>query len=132
MSESLLYLQDVYERVQGISYDYVADLIISTSVQHQTDNMVDYVDCDISASPLHGCYICMNGAEFISCFPQQIIMVEVNRERDMFAAVRNSSTSHTSVTIHATVPKFKEACWVQCGPSLHNIALSRILAHQTS
>ncbi|EYC27487.1 hypothetical protein Y032_0009g755 [Ancylostoma ceylanicum] len=133
LSSSVLYLQDVNGRVQGISHDSVADLTIGTSVQYQTDNMVDYMDCDISASPLHGCYNCLSGAEVIfSCFSKQPIMVEVNCERHMFAAVCNSSTSHTAVTIHATVPKFKEACWVQCGPSLHNITLSGILAYHAS
>ncbi|EYC38590.1 hypothetical protein Y032_0707g1698, partial [Ancylostoma ceylanicum] len=133
LSSSVLHLQDVHGRVQGITHDSVADLTIGTSVQYQTDNIVDYMDCDITASPLHGCYNCLSGAEVIfSCFSKQPIMVEVNCERHMFAAVCNSSTSHTAVTIHATVPKFKEACWVQCGPSLHNITLSGILAYHPS
>ncbi|EYC18263.1 hypothetical protein Y032_0028g1765 [Ancylostoma ceylanicum] len=40
LSSSVLYLQDIHGRIQGLSHEFVADLTIGTSVQYQTDNLL--------------------------------------------------------------------------------------------
>ncbi|PIO58364.1 hypothetical protein TELCIR_20203 [Teladorsagia circumcincta] len=132
LSSSVLHLQDNHGRVFGAVHSAVVDLTISTSAVYQADSMIDNENCEITASPLHGCYNCLQGAEVtFSCYSYRPITIEVECQKKIFSATCNSSTARTTAKIHGTVSRYKESCLVKCGSKAHNIIITGILAFHT-
>ncbi|KAK6061392.1 hypothetical protein COOONC_00939 [Cooperia oncophora] len=132
LSSSVLHLRDDLGLVFGAVHSAVIDFTISTSALYHADSIIDSEACDITSSPLQGCYNCLRGAEVtFSCHSSRPSMVEIEYQQKIFAAACGPSTAQTKVAIHAAAPNYKDRCLVKCGQKMHNITISGILAFHT-
>ncbi|CAJ0598230.1 unnamed protein product [Cylicocyclus nassatus] len=130
LSSSFLQLQEANGRIFAVSHKSVIDLSLTTAGEWNTANIVNNEDCDITASPIQGCYNCLSGAKLtFSCRSSHPAMVEITCQRNVFAAFCNEHTVQTIALLQSTVARYSDQCLLRCGKNIHNFNITGILAY---
>ncbi|CAJ0593115.1 unnamed protein product [Cylicocyclus nassatus] len=130
LSSSFLHLQEAHGRVLGVSHKSIVDVTISTTAEWNTASVVNNEDCDITASPIQGCYNCVTGARLtFSCHSPRPTMVEITCTQNTYAAFCNENTVQTVALLQSTVANYVDRCSLRCGTKSHVFNISGILAY---
>ncbi|CAJ0595173.1 unnamed protein product [Cylicocyclus nassatus] len=130
LSSSFLHLQEAHGRVLGVSHKSIVDITISTTAEWNTASVVNNEDCDITASPIQGCYNCITGARLtFSCHSPHPTMVEILCTQNTYAAFCDQNTMQTVAILQATTAKYVDKCSLKCGTKSYVFNISGILAY---
>ncbi|CAJ0592386.1 unnamed protein product [Cylicocyclus nassatus] len=129
LSSSFLHLQEAHARVL-CSHKSIVDVTTSTTAEWNTASVVNNEDCDITASPIQGCYNCVTGARLtFSCHSPHPTMVEITCTQNTYAAFCNENTVQTVAILQSTVANYVDRCSLRCRTKSHVFNISGILAY---
>ncbi|EYC16492.1 hypothetical protein Y032_0033g2690 [Ancylostoma ceylanicum] len=117
-------------RILAVSHKSIVDLTIMTNGEWKSDNIVNNEDCDISASPVRGCYNCLTGAQLtLSCHSKYPTMMKVVCTDHMFSAACDRFITQTEATLHSIAAQFVDQCKVTCGRKVYVFNITGTLAY---